>query len=316
MVQTRIFFASDLHGSERVFMKFINAPKYYDADALILGGDVTGKVVIPIVENPNGSYSARFMGQEFTVKSSKELEELSKRIRYTGYYPLVTNQQEAEELSASKEKLNEVFLQLMTETVKSWVNIAEERLKNSGVKCYIMPGNDDRPEIGEILSESSSDQIVNPEGKVVNLDDGHEMISLGLSNITPWNAPRDVPEEVLEEKLEQMTSSVQHMENCVFNLHCPPFDSGLDSAPKLDKDHKPGIDTELTPVGSVAVRQAIDKFQPLLGLHGHIHESRGIRKIGRTICINPGSEYTEGYLRGALVAFDGSKVKTFMLTSG
>ena len=315
MVQTKIFFASDIHGSERVFVKFINASKFYEADALILGGDVTGKVVIPIVEQSNGTFSARFMGEDISVKSKEELDELSMKIRYTGYYPLVTSPQNAEELSVNKEKLDAVFLQLMVETVKSWVNIAEERLKGTGVKCYIMPGNDDRPEIGELLN-SLSTQILNPEGKVVKIDDGHEMISLGFSNITPWNAPRDIPEEELARKLEQMSALVVDMKNCLFNVHCPPFDSGLDSAPKLDKDRTPSMDSQFIPVGSRAVREAIEKYQPLLGLHGHIHESRGIRKIGRTVCINPGSEYSEGYLRGALVVVDDKKVKAFMLTSG
>jgi Icc-related predicted phosphoesterase len=228
---------------------------------------------------------------------------------------LVTSPQNAEELSVNKEKLDAVFLQLMIETVKSWVNIAEERLKGTGVKCYIMPGNDDRPEIGELLN-GLSPQILNPEGKVVKIDDGHEMISLGFSNITPWNAPRDIPEEELAQRLQQMSALVVDMKNCLFNVHCPPFDSGLDSAPRLDKDRTPSMDSQFIPVGSQAVREAIEKCQPLLGLHGHIHESRGIRKIGRTVCINPGSEYSEGYLRGALVVVDDKKVKAFMLTSG
>jgi hypothetical protein len=315
MTQTKVFFASDVHGSEKVFMKFIKASKFYEANVLILGGDLTGKVVIPIVEQSDGSYSARFIGQDITIKSKEELEELSKRIRYTGYYPLVTNPQNAEELSASKAKLDAVFSQLMVERIKSWVDLAEERLKNVDVKCYIMPGNDDRPEIGEALHRSSI-FMLNPEGKIVKVDDHHEMVSLGFSNITPWNAPRDIPEEELEQKLEQMATSVVDMKNCIFNLHCPPFDSGLDSAPRLDEDHKPSMDAQFIPVGSQAVRKAIEKYQPLLGLHGHIHESRGIRKIGRTICINPGSEYAEGYLRGALVVLDEKKIKTFMLTSG
>lgn len=205
MTQTKIFFASDAHGSEKVFMKFIKASKFYEANVLILGGDLTGKVVIPIVEQSDGSYSARFIGQDIAIKSKEELEELSKRIRYTGYYPLVTSPQKAEELSASKTKLDAVFSQLMVERIKSWVDIAEERLKDVDVKCYIMPGNDDRSEIGEALDRSSI-FMLNPEGKIVKVDDHHEMISLGFSNITPWNAPRDIAEEELEQKLEQMAT--------------------------------------------------------------------------------------------------------------
>jgi hypothetical protein len=69
-------------------------------------------------------------------------------------------------------------------------------------------------------------------------------------------------------------------------------------------------------VGSKAVRAAIEKYQPLVGLHGHIHESRSAQKIGRTTCINPGSEYGEGILRGCLVTFAEGVIEGFQMTSG
>jgi len=314
MPQTKIFFTSDIHGSERVFMKFVNSGKFYEANVLVLGGDLTGKVVVPIVEQGGEAYSARFLGQDMILSTKEELENLMKKIRYTGYYPLVTSSRNAEELSADKKKLDAVFSQLMVERLKSWIKIAEERLGSSGIKCYVMPGNDDRPEIAEALEGSSA--VVNPEGKVVKIDPLHEMISLGFSNVTPWSAPRDIADQELGQKIEDMVSSVVDMENCIFNLHCPPFDSGLDSAPKLDQDLKPKLDGQLVPVGSPAVRSAIEKYKPLVGLHGHVHESRGFKKIGKTLCVNPGSEYSEGILRGALIILDDRKVKTFMLTSG
>jgi len=162
--------------------------------------------------------------------------------------------------------------------------------------------------------------VINPEEKVVPVDDKHEMISTGYTNITPWNCPRDVSEEELAKKIENMTSKVTNMKNCIFNFHCPPYDSSIDSAPKLDKDLKPAVspggEMLMIPVGSTAVRAAIEKYQPLLGLHGHIHESRGTAKIGRTLCLNPGSEYGEGILRGALITLEDDKVKSHQLTSG
>ena len=72
----------------------------------------------------------------------------------------------------------------------------------------------------------------------------------------------------------------------------------------------------LTSVGSTAVRSAIEKFQPLLGLHGHIHESKGSIKIGRTLCVNPGSEYSEGVLKGVMMNLDEKGVRSFQFTSG
>jgi len=146
------------------------------------------------------------------------------------------------------------------------------------------------------------------------------MISCGYSNMTPWNCPRDFPEEELNKKISEMTAQVEEMEKCIFNLHCPPFNTMLDQAPKLDKDLNPSVQPggglEMAPVGSTAVREAIQKHQPLLGLHGHIHESKGTFKIGRTLCMNPGSEYAERILRGLLLDIDGNRVKDFMFTSG
>ena len=116
-----------------------------------------------------------------------------------------------------------------------------------------------------------------------------------------------------------MASSVQDMPNCIFNLHCPPFDTGIDQAPLLDEELRPRIGiqgVEMAPVGCQAVRQAIEHYQPLLGLHGHIHESKGVASLGRTLCINPGSEYSEGVLRGALVTIKKGKVVSHMFTSG
>src|ERR1700760_1547096 len=55
------------------------------------------------------------------------------------------------------------------------------------------------------------------------------------------------------------------------------------------------------PVGSTAVRKIIEHYQPLLAVHGHIHESGGERRIGDTLCINPGSEANHGILRGYLI---------------
>jgi Icc-related predicted phosphoesterase len=70
------------------------------------------------------------------------------------------------------------------------------------------------------------------------------------------------------------------------------------------------------PVGSTAVRAAIEEHQPLLSLHGHIHESGGAVRIGRTLAINAGSEYGEGVLRGVLVTVGGGKVLRYQATTG
>lgn len=313
----KILFATDAHGSEPVFLKWLNAGKIHKADAIVMGGDITGKLIIPLVEQSDGTFTAEFMGTKFTAKSKEEVEGLEKKIRTSGFYPYRTIPERMQELKQDSQKVDELFNELMVGTVARWIRVAEERLKGTGIKCYVMPGNDDQLVVDEVIEKS--DYVVNPEGKVVQLDENHEMISTGYSNITPWKCPRDIPEEELEKKIESIASRVRNMQNCVFNFHCPPYETSLDVAPKLDENLKPvvsGGQVIEAHVGSASVRKAIERHQPLLGMHGHIHESKGTFKIGRTFCINPGSEYTEGILRCVLVVVDEKSVKSFLPISG
>ena len=318
MIKTRVFFATDIHGSERCFIKFINAGRFYKANVLILGGDLTGKMLIPLVKQPDGTYSARFLGANHVVKTGGELESLEKRIRDVGYYPYRTNRKEMNVMEANPSSLEEVFDQLMRESIEKWVKLAGERLKNTGIRCFISAGNDDKHSIDSILE--ASDYAVYPEGKVFSIDEHHEMISCGYSNTTPWRCPRDIAEEELLKKIDDMAVKVKAMESCIFNLHCPPYGTTIDQAPKLDEEMRPvmtpGGILMMVPVGSKAVRQAIERYQPKFGFHGHIHESKGTFKIGRTLCINPSSEYTEGILKGFLADLTEKGFADYMFTAG
>jgi Icc-related predicted phosphoesterase len=317
LLKIRLFFSSDIHGSEICFKKFISAGKFYKANILILGGDITGKAIIPIVKHENGSFTIKYLGKIFNPSSEEELNKIAGEIRNSGYYIYLCSLKEKEDLENDVDKRDKLFSELMKKNVREWLKLAEEKLKGTGIKCFIMPGNDDRLDIDQVFKESN--YIINPEGKVIEINSEYEMISTGYANITPWNCPRDIPEEKLNEKIEEMISSVKNLKNCIFNFHVPPYNSGLDTAPKLDEQFKIKVTAgrpEMEPVGSKAVRSAIEKYQPLLGLHGHIHESKGVHKIGRTLCINPGSEYQEGVLRGAIVDLEKGKIKDFLLTSG
>ncbi len=314
---TKVFFATDLHGSEKCFLKFVNAAKFYKANTLIMGGDITGKMIIPIIREPNGKYHATLMESKRTAGSNEELQQLQRTIRFAGYYPYLTNPREMEELQADDSKVQAIFKETMLNTVKEWVQLAEERLEESGVSIYITGGNDDIAEIEGIIGGSS--YVIDPEDKVVEIDGRFEMISTGWSNPTPWKTARECSEEQLASKIEKMAAQVKDMKNCIFNLHVPPIDSGIDTCPKLDENLKPviaGGEIVMTAGGSTSVRKAIETYQPLLGLHGHIHEAKGFSKIGRSLCLNPGSEYSEGILRGALVELDEGSVKNFLLTQG
>jgi len=314
-----IFFTSDIHGSEICFKKFINAGKYYGVDAIILGGDIIGKIVVPIVERGDGTLIADFLGERKFVQANDQeaLEKLKWAIKNNGFYPFPIDEEKFSLIKSDDQKKAAIFEQAIVESLEGWVRIAEERLKGSGIKCYITPGNDDPFFIDDILSKSNT--IINPEGECIELDQDHEMISSGFTNITPWHCPRDIPEEQLATKLEKLCGIVKNMSGCVFNLHCPPYDTILDTAPMLDETMKAvtvnGVIME-TNVGSTAVSNVIKKYQPLISLHGHIHESRGDCRIGRTTCINPGSEYSQGVLRGALITLGKDKIKNFVLTSG
>jgi len=318
MALTRIFFTSDVHGSNVCFMKFLNAAKFYQANVLILGGDITGKMIVPLIQQPDRTYTADFLGMTHTLKTKQECEALEKSIQNSGYYPYMTEPDEVEKLSNDKRLQDELFSRLMVDGVNRWVHIAEERLKGTNIKCYISPGNDDRPNIDDVLR--TSPVVLYPEDQVVRIDDHHEMITTAWTNLTPWKSPRETTEENLAEIIERMASKVQRMPNCIFNLHCPPHDTSIDIAPELDENLKPkvggGGGVSMVHVGSLAVREALEKYQPLLGIHGHIHESHGFATIGRTLCVNPGSEYSEGILRGALINLDEKRIKGYLLTQG
>lgn len=314
---TRILHASDFHGSDIAYRKFLGAAKMHKADVVIIGGDITGKAMVPVIEQPDGSHEAYFFATTHVARTKEELEALTKQISHVGFYPYPTSRLEYEDLKQNPRKLDELFAKIMVERVAEWVKLAEEHLKSTGAKFYMMAGNDDIYAVDDAIN--SSDYVVNIEGKVVDIDEHHEMINTGHTNMTPWECPRDVPEEKLGEIIDKMTSQVKDMKRCIFNLHCPPYDTKLDQAPRLDENmtyvHKGG-QIEMIPVGSTSVRKAIEKHQPTLGLHGHIHEARGFDRIGRTLLINGGSEYAEGICRAVIVNIDKDKVKGYLFISG
>ncbi len=312
----RIFFASDLHGSERCFLKLVNAGRHYGASAVICGGDLTGKMIVPLVEHEDGSVRATFLGQELVARTPAEVAELEKRLASAGYYPYRTDAATVEGLD--EEGIERLFRDVIIERLERWVRIGEERLADAGVRFFWMAGNDDQEIVDEVMSRSHL--LVFGDGRRVEVLDGWEMITLGLSNVTPWQCPRDVSEEELARRIDELAAGVSDFSRCIFNIHVPPAGTKLDQAPELDADLRPRLDAgglRLASVGSTAVREAIERYSPALSLHGHIHESAGVDKLDKTVCINPGSDYQEGVLRGALVVLDGEGgVRDWALTTG
>ncbi|MGI8606870.1 MAG: metallophosphoesterase family protein [Gaiellaceae bacterium] len=313
----KLFYATDVHGSDRCFAKFVNAAAFYGADAILLGGDITGKAIVPLVEDGPGRWHGVFLGEEVRVEGVAAMEELEQKIAGTGYYAHRCTAEEERELAASAEARNELVVRLIVERVKRWVELAEERLVPLGIPCLVNAGNDDPREIDAVIDSSSHVQFL--EGRVVELPDGTELASCGYANRTPWNCPRDVEESELSERLEDVASQVRDPERAIFNFHCPPYDTGIDAGPKLSADlrlRSGGGGVDMHPVGSTACRSVIERHRPMLGLHGHLHESRGTYKLGLTLGLNPGSEYNEGVLRGALVEIKKGKLKSHQFTAG
>jgi Icc-related predicted phosphoesterase len=313
--QVRILFTTDLHGSRKTFLKFLKALKLYKADVGIIGGDLTGKVVVPVVKKPNGIATAEYSGQVQTIDSDARRQEVLRNIEDCGYYPVDLSEEEVARLKTDGNYFLNLFKTVVSERLKQWTLMARERLNGSGIDVYITGGNDDFLELDDVLRES--DSLTFAEGKVEMIGGTHEMISSGYANITPWKCPRDVTEEELFARIDEMAKKVNNMESAIFNLHCPPIDSMLDRCTQLDTTYDPprpliGVDAS---GGSVSVRKIIETYQPALSLHGHIHESRGIDRIGRTVCLNPGSEYSEGILRSILVTLGEKKVDSFQFLS-
>jgi Icc-related predicted phosphoesterase len=309
----RIFFATDLHGSEMCWRKFLNAAKFYEADVLICGGDMTGKAIVPIVEE-DGHFTLTMSGQAQTV-GRDEVGDAEAQIRRKGYYPLRVTPERLAELDKDEVTRKHTFQRVMLEGVQRWMEMAKDKLGGSGVRVFVCPGNDDEMEVDDVVRKS--DMVVLGEGQVVEIE-GFSMISTGWSNHTPWNTHREETEEMLSERIEAMAKQVKDPSHAIFNLHCPPYKSGLDEAPAIDADLKLlHGGRALRPVGSTAVRESIERHQPLLSLHGHIHESKGAVKIGKTLAINPGSAYEEGMLMAAIVNLDAKKgVKSYQLVNG
>ncbi|HZA09196.1 hypothetical protein [Mycobacterium sp.] len=304
-VGVRMYFCSDIHGSERCWKKFLATPKHYECDTIVIGGDITGKFIVPVIEYKRGSYKARFAGIERKVSSGRALDELLAMIADAGEYVFLTTPDEYESYAGDADKTDELFRRLILARVERWIDMAEDRLRGTGVRVLISGGNDDYFEVDDMLACSSL--IEDPNGTVIDLDGGFSIMGMGYGNITPWACPRDVSEEDLGRRIDEVMTGVAEPGKTIMNLHVPPHASGLDYAPELDEDLRAVVTAggpRMVPVGSTATRDAITAYQPMLGLHGHIHESRGVRELAGVPIANPGSEYSEGILGGLIVELD------------
>jgi uncharacterized protein len=311
----KIFFATDIHGSEVCWRKFLNSAAFYKADMVVLGGDVTGKVMVPIIAYP-GYWQVTIGGEAQRLETQAELDDVQRLIRNRGSYPAIVSPDELQVLSQEEGAVDRRFSAEMIKSLDRWLDMADGKLKGGQIPCVLNGGNDDIWEIDDVIE--SSPCVTFGEGKVLDLD-GFHLVSMGWTNPTPWNTFREAPEADLAAKIETVVAGIPDMERAIFNFHAPPHGTGLDEAPALDDTLRPMHGgAVMKAVGSTAVRDAIVKHQPMLSVHGHIHESRGIKRMGRTFAINPGSVYGDGVLQGAVLELNAKKGKVtkYLLVNG
>jgi Icc-related predicted phosphoesterase len=312
----RLFFASDIHGSEICWKKFLAAAAYYEAGILVLGGDMTGKALVPIVKMRNGRWRAVLLQQKYELESEAEIKSIETAISSRGYYPFRTDEDAMESYSSNSGSIDALFKKTVLEVITRWMEFADKKLQGTAIQCFVCPGNDDAFEIDPIISASK--RVVDAEGKAIILDNGFTLASTGWSNPTPWKTHREMNEDQLYMRISTTIPAGTDCSRWIFNLHAPPHGTGLDDAPELDEElNVMNAGQSMVSVGSTSVRRIIEERKPLLSLHGHIHEAKGMARIGKTLCINPGSLYEQGVLQGALLELDSRKgIRSFALTTG
>jgi Icc-related predicted phosphoesterase len=313
---TDIYYASDVHGADRCWRKFLGAGRFYDVDALIMGGDLTGKAIIPVEERPDHTFRAQFLGEERVAADTDKLNELLDAIRYNGMYPWRATSDAIVRHRDDDHLREALFDEVILAELRRWIELADERMAEYGIDVFVMSGNDDPRECDAVLEGARFVQAC--DDRIVHIGE-HEMISCSYANPTPWHSPRELDETALYERINKLASQLERPQTAIFNLHVPPYDTGLDTAQQITENLEPvfqsGHPVEI-PVGSTAVRQLIEEYQPLVALHGHIHESRGETRIGKTWAINSGSEYNSGRIHGAVVKLAGDEVVSHQLVVG
>ena len=312
----RIIQAADFHGSTAAWRKFLAAAKQHRVQHAIVSGDLTGKAIVPVIHRGD-HWEGWLFGNRERMESDAELERFARRVEDVGFYPHLCELDEAQALEADADRLHALFVEKMNARLGEWLALAGEHLEPLGIPLWLIPGNDDDQSVDAILD--AAPYGTNVDHRVVEIDERHELVSMGDTSMTPWECPRDYPEEHMVVAVRELVEQIRNPAGAIFNFHCPPFNTQIDQCPALNE--KLEIEFEagqvvMSSAGSPAIRRAVEEVQPLLSLHGHIHEARGIQRLGRTVALNPGSEYAEGVMKAAIVNLEPTRVKGYMLISG
>ncbi|MBD3237651.1 MAG: phosphoesterase [Candidatus Eisenbacteria bacterium] len=314
----KLFFSVDVHGATSVWRKWLRIPELYGVDALLLCGDLTGKSLVPIIDQGNGTHEAYYFGKNWTLAEGRELDEMETRMQDAGAYTLRCDPDRVQQLQDDPTEVERLMISMIKERLAQWMEMLLEKVDVGKIDVIVMPGNDDDFEIDAVIQSFGDRGIRWCLDQVVEVL-GIPMISLDHVNPTPWDTPREDSEKGLAKRIDKLAGKLEDPARSIFNLHPPPHGTMLDLAPELGGDMKPVTvagQVNFVHVGSHAVTAALEKYQPLIGLHGHIHEAYGDDKVGETPVVNPGSEYGEGILRGYIVEIEGGKITNYWKVEG
>ena len=219
---TRIFYATDVHGSERTWRKFLNAGSFYGADILVMGGDVMGKLTIPIIRETGGRHRATIGGRVEHLETAADVEAAKERIGFLGMYHTTMDEDEYLAMQGDAGAIERLFVQLATERLVRWIDLAESKLAGTGIRCYATGGNDDVPEVMAAMDRPDTRAFVACEDRVVPIDDEHVMVSMPYVNPTPWHTPREAPEAELASRIDAAAGNLSDYGQAIFNFHAPP----------------------------------------------------------------------------------------------
>ncbi len=318
MARFRVYFVSDLHGSEVCFRKFLNSAPVYAPDVMIYGGDILGKTLVPIFPDDGGGYRWYPTGHAAQHFPAEELAAVERRIADSGRYSLVTPPEEWARLQKSPDEMEGVFQRLALERLRHWIALVRERLTPKKIPVVMNVGNDDTNEALDLIRAEGPENFLVPEGRVIRVGP-YEIFGCGYANMTPWHCPRDLDEADLQKELDRTRSQIGNPKRTLLDIHAPPFGTALDMAPELDADFKPQVvagNLLMHHVGSTSVRELLESVHPVAGLFGHIHESKAADEVAGVPVFNPGSAYFSGQLQGLLVDLDEDHVASHLFVLG
>jgi len=230
----RIFFVSDLHGSEVCFRKFLNSAPIYRPDLLVYGGDIMGKLLQPVFRQDDGRFRWYPAGGRVEEFSADQLPQVERRIADQGRYSLVTTPPEWQRRQADREGLEKFCREIGKERVRGWLRLVEERLLPKKIPIVMNVGNDDTDGVLEILRHEAPTNLLVPEGQVVRCGP-YEIYGCGYANMTPWHCPRDLEEPDLGQFLQRTSTEIDTPGRTILDIHAPPVNTSLDLAPELAK---------------------------------------------------------------------------------